>query len=253
MTYENGDMSKPKQGVSVVLPAYNESASISESLTRIDSVLEKTGREYEIIVVSDGSTDKTSEIVLNCKISKVRLLENGRNRGKGYTLRHGFAEAKFPLVVFIDGDLDLNPIVVPAYLERLDNDEADVIIGSKMHPDSQISYPLSRKIASRLFSFATRIITGLNISDTQTGLKAMQRENVSQSIFRSDSDGFSFDLEFLALVTDSNGRIQDAPVILDFGFTSTIGMSSAIKALLDLRYASRFRRWKNQRAYKFNE
>lgn len=237
-----------KHGVSVVVPAYNESASIHESLIRIDSVIAGTGRDYEIIVVSDGSTDNTSELVRNAHLPRVRLVENERNRGKGFTLRHGFSEAQMPLVVFIDGDLDLNPSVVPTYLDRLDNDEADVIIGSKMHPQSQIDYPLSRKIASRLFSFATRVITGLKISDTQTGLKAMQREKVAPSIARCDSDGFSFDLEFLAQVTDSHGRIKDAPVILDFDFTSTIGTSSALKALVDLRYASRYRRWKNRRA-----
>lgn len=237
-----------KNGVSVVVPAYNESASIQESLARIDSVISETGRDYEIIVVSDGSTDNTAELVLATKLPKVRLVLNERNRGKGFTLRHGFSEATLPLVVFIDGDLDLNPSVVPAYLDRLDNDEADVIIGSKMHPASKIDYPRSRKIASRLFSFATRVITGLKISDTQTGLKAMQREKVASSIARCDSDGFSFDLEFLAQVTDSHGRISDAPVILDFDFTSTIGTSSALKALLDLRYASRYRRWKNRRA-----
>ncbi|MEG0027755.1 MAG: glycosyltransferase family 2 protein [Aurantimicrobium sp.] len=241
-------MGKNKAAVSVVVPAYNESASIQESLARIDKVLAGTGRDYEIIVVSDGSTDNTSALVTSVGVNSVRLVENDYNKGKGFTLRHGFSEAKNPLVVFIDGDLDLNPSVLPDYLDRLDADEADVIIGSKMHPQSQIDYPLSRRIASRIFKMATRVVTGLKISDTQTGLKAMNRNAVAPSIERCDSDGFSFDLEFLAQVTDSGGRIKDAPVILDFDFTSTIGTSSALKALFDLRYASRYRRWKNRKA-----
>lgn len=237
----------PRHAVSVVVPAYNEEASISESLTRLASVLETTGREFEIIVVSDGSTDATSELVNSLGNPHVHLIENERNRGKGFTLRRGFSKAKFPLVVFIDGDLDLNPSVLPGYLDRLDADEADVIIGSKMHKDSQIAYPLRRRIASRVFSIATRVVTGLKISDTQTGLKAMQRQRVREAVEMCDSDGFSFDLEFLANVTDNGGRIADAPVILNFDFTSTIGASSAVKALLDLRFASRGRRRKNRR------
>lgn len=248
MTCENEDMGTISTAVSIVVPAFNESASIQESLARIDSVISATGRDYEIIVVSDGSTDNTSALVTSTGLSHVRLVENKQNRGKGYTLRHGFAESQYPLVVFIDGDLDLNPSVLPSYLDRLDANEADVIIGSKMHPQSQIDYPFSRRVASRVFKMATRIVTGLKISDTQTGLKAMNKAAVQESISRCDSDGFSFDLEFLAQVTDSGGRIKDAPVILDFDFTSTIGASSALTALYDLRYASRFRRWKNRRS-----
>lgn len=247
MTCENEDMGTNKLAVSLVVPAYNEAASIDQSLARLNSVISATGRGYEILVVSDGGTDGTVDIIRSSPIPQVRLIDNVTNRGKGYSLRRGFAEATNPLVVFIDGDLDLNPSVVPGYLDRLDTGEADVIIGSKMHKDSQIDYPLGRRIASRVFSAATRVITGLSISDTQTGLKAMNRQSVSPAIAACTSDGFSFDLEFLAQVTDHGGKIVDAPVILDFDFTSTIGASNAIKALYDLRLASRGRRRRNRR------
>lgn len=241
-------METSKLAVSLVVPAYNEAASIRQSLVRLNDIIATTGREYEIIVVSDGGSDNTAELVQSGSIPHVRLIDNITNRGKGFSLRRGFSEAKHPLVVFIDGDLDLNPSVVPAYLDRLDRGEADVIIGSKMHRDSQIDYPLGRRIASRLFSFATRVITGLRISDTQTGLKAMNRVAVTPAIDSCSSNGFSFDLEFLAQVTDHGGTIADAPVILDFDFTSTIGANNALKALYDLRFASRGKRRRNRKS-----
>jgi glycosyltransferase involved in cell wall biosynthesis len=238
------------EAVSIVVPAYNEAASIKESVERMISVLDTTGREFEIVVVSDGSSDNTEVIVSAIEDTRVKLLRNKTNRGKGFSLRHGFSSSNNPLVVFIDGDLDLNPSVLPDYLTRLDNHEADVIIGSKMHPDSKIDYPMSRRVASKVFKIATRAVTGLQISDTQTGLKAMRKEKVSQAVESCETDGFSFDLEFLSNVVDSGGSIKDAPVILDFDFTSTIGTSSALTALWDLRYASRYRRWKKRKQWR---
>jgi glycosyltransferase involved in cell wall biosynthesis len=235
-------MEARNSAVSIVVPAYNEAASIDESLRRMISVMETTIREWEIIVISDGSVDGTDRIVSQLGLPGIRLIHYSPNRGKGYAQRLGFRESRHPFVTFIDGDLDLNPSVLPSYFERLDSGEADIVIGSKMHPDSAVRYPLSRRIASTAFRFATRIVTGLNLSDTQTGLKVMRRESVAVAIECSSSNGFSFDLEVLSLAQSSGARIVDAPVILEYDFTSTVDLASIVTALHELRHASRFRR-----------
>ncbi|WP_165372772.1 glycosyltransferase family 2 protein [Pengzhenrongella frigida] len=228
--------------VSVVVPAFQEEASIVPALERLLTVLEKSGRTFEVIVVSDGSTDKTAQLARELDRAEVRVLEYSPNRGKGHALRHGFAETRFPLVAFIDGDLDLDPVVIPDFLAMIDADQADVVIGSKLHPGSTVSYPMSRRIASWGFRLATRLLIGLNLGDTQTGVKAMRRDAVAPSIEKCTATGFAFDLELLARLVDRKLRVVEAPVVLEYEFTSTVGVSSIIEALHDLVTVARHRR-----------
>ncbi|WP_395639732.1 glycosyltransferase family 2 protein [Pseudolysinimonas sp.] len=235
-------MHDSRTAVSIIIPAYNESASIIASIDRIVSVVEGTRRPFEVIVVSDGSTDDTAAKVRAVAHPAVRLIDNSKNRGKGFALRTGFLEAAHPLIAFIDGDLDLDPVVLPDYFDLLDEGEADVVIGSKMHPESVVDYPLKRRLASRAFRLATRVVTGLNLSDTQTGLKAMTREIALPAVRRCVSNGFSFDLELLAQMSDDGARIREAPVVLTYEFTSSVGLRNITTALGELRHASRGRR-----------
>lgn len=228
--------------VSVVVPAYQEAESIAESLRRLSTVMQATGRSYEIIVVSDGSTDGTANLARATEIPHMRVTEYEPNRGKGFALRHGFSLAANPLVAFIDGDLDLDPIVLPDFFDRLDRGIADVVVGSKVHPESVVDYPLPRRVASRIFRLATRLATGLRLGDTQTGIKAMRRELVAPVIAGCTATGFAFDLELLAGLSDRGARIVEAPVRLDFNFTSTIRLSSALEAFGDLAKVARHRR-----------
>lgn len=228
--------------VSVVVPAYQESASIVESLVRLHAVLAETRREFELIVVSDGSTDDTAQLARDSGVRDLTVIEYHPNRGKGFALRTGFASTSNPLVVFIDGDLDLHPSVLPGYLDMIDSGEADVVVGSKMHPDSQVDYPLKRRLASRAFRLATRMMLGLNLGDTQTGLKAMRRDLVAPIIDLCDATGFSFDLELLAGLSDHGARVVEAPILLDFDFTSKVSASTAFHALLELARVARHRR-----------
>ena len=228
--------------VSVVVPAYQEAASIVEALTRLSTVLQTTGRDYEIIVVTDGCTDDTAELARHIGLPNVTVLEYSQNQGKGYALRYGFDRTTHPIVSFIDGDLDLDPAVLPAFLALLDSGAADVVVGSKVHPESQVSYPLKRRIASRVFRLATRLATGLNLGDTQTGIKAMRRDLVAPLIARCTATGFAFDLELLAALSDHGAQVVEAPVILNFDFTSTIRISTALEAFADLAKVSAHRR-----------
>lgn len=228
--------------VSVVVPAYQEAGSIEAALTRLAGVLEGTGRTYEILVVSDGSTDGTAERARALALPHTRVLEYFPNQGKGHALRHGFERAVHPLVAFLDGDLDLDPVVLPGFLDRLDADEADVVVGSKVHPGSNVSYPATRRLASTTFRGITRLMLGLDLGDTQTGIKAMRQSFAAPVMHEIRTQGFAFDLELMCWLVDRGARVVEAPVILNYEFTSTLKMSSAWEALRDLRVVASHRR-----------
>jgi glycosyltransferase involved in cell wall biosynthesis len=227
--------------VSVVVPAYQEEASIVPALERLIGVLEGERRTFEVVVVSDGSTDRTVELAKGLGHPCVRVVEDTPNRGKGHALRAGFAETRFPLVAFVDGDLDLDPVVLPSYLATIEADRADVVVGSKVHPDSTVEYPLFRRIASKGFKIATRMMIGLDLGDTQTGMKAMRRAAVAPSIEKCTARGFAFDLELLARLVDHDVRVVEAPVVLEYEFTSTVGLGSVFEAFRDLVAVARRR------------
>jgi glycosyltransferase involved in cell wall biosynthesis len=228
--------------VSVIVPAYQEAGSIAAALTRLTGVLEATGRKYEIVVVSDGSTDGTAVLARDLDLRWTTVLEYSPNRGKGHALRYGFERTIHPLVAFLDGDLDLDPVVLPAFLDRLDAAEADVVVGSKVHPDSNVSYPATRRLASRTFRRATRLMLGLDLGDTQTGIKAMRRDIAAPVMQEIRSSGFAFDLELMCWLVECGATVHEAPVVLNYEFTSTLKASSAWEALRDLFLVSSHRR-----------
>lgn len=228
--------------VSVVVPAYQEAASIAPALTRLAGVLDASGRPYEIVVVSDGSTDGTAEKARALGLTRTTVLEYFPNRGKGFALRYGFDNSANPLVAFLDGDLDLDPVVLPGFLDRIEADEADVVVGSKVHPESNVAYPFTRRMASRVFRKATRVMLGLNLGDTQTGVKAMRRSVVAPIMDDIRVTGFAFDLELMCWLVERGARVQEAPVVLNYEFTSTIKASSMWEALRDLRLVAAHRR-----------
>jgi len=236
--------------VTVVVPAYQEEASIAAALSRLLAVMDADGREYEVVVVCDGCTDRTAELARAVDSPVVQVIEYQPNQGKGHALQTGFAAGRHPLVAFIDGDMDLDPVVLPGYLRRLEAGEADVVVGSKVHPGSTVSYPLTRRIASRAFRFATRVVLGLNLGDTQTGVKAMRRAAVAGPLAQCTSRGFAFDLELLARLVDRDVRVVEAPVVLEYEFTSTMHLSAALEALRDLVVVARRRHLLGRRRHR---
>jgi glycosyltransferase involved in cell wall biosynthesis len=231
--------SADRSAVSVVVPAYQEADSIAPALRRLVGVLEGTGRRYEVVVVSDGSTDGTAEIARGLALPHVEVVDYRPNRGKGHALRTGFLRTAYPVVAFIDGDLDLDPVVLPGWFDRIDADEADVVVGSKVHPESAVQYPPTRRLASRLFRLATRIALGLDLGDTQTGVKAMRRSVAAEPIAGCTSAGFAFDLDLLSRIVEGGAVVVEAPVVLDYAFSTTVGAGSVVEALRDLTKVAR--------------
>lgn len=228
--------------VSVIIPAYQEGSGIADALRRLLEVLDRADRTFEILVVSDGSTDDTAFKARSVDRPEISVVEYSPNRGKGYALALGVQQTQHPLVLFMDGDLDLDPSVIPAYLDLIESGAADGVVGSKVHPDSVVEYPWSRRLLSRVFRLLTRLAVGLNLGDTQTGLKAFRRDVMADVAGQCDSQGFAFDLELLCRLNDRGATIVEAPVVLDFDFTSTVRFSAGMAALRDLYRVSRWRR-----------
>jgi dolichyl-phosphate beta-glucosyltransferase len=200
---------------SIVLPAYNESARIAATLDRILAHATQCGWRVEVIVVNDGSSDGTAEIVEEYarKHAALRLLENPGNRGKGFSVRNGMLHATGDILLFSDADLS-SPIEEADKLFGALAQGADIAIGSRwVDPRLQIRrQPLHRRIFGRIFNLALRVILGLQFKDTQCGFKAFTRRS-AQAIFPLQKiERWGFDPELLYLAKKFGFTISEVPV-----------------------------------------
>ena len=170
MEEESNKKMSERPELSVILPAYNESHIIEETLDRVDSAVRQIGLRYEIVVVDDGSMDDTKRKVANYANNNghVKVVGYKKNTGKGHAIKTGFQYAKGNTVIFIDSDLDVDPHVILRYFEALT--QGDIVVGSKWHPQSNVEIPLVRRLLSHAFNVLTRLLTGVRLRDTQTGL-----------------------------------------------------------------------------------
>lgn len=201
--------------LSIVVPAYNEEARLPHSLARIREYLLRTHPESEIIVVDDGSTDRTANVVrsLQKETPALRLLVNERNRGKGYSVRAGMLEARGEITLFTDADLSAPIEEAEKLLSALRS--ADVAIGSRALDRSliQIHESRSRELAGILFNLMVRIATGLPFKDTQCGFKAFRTDRVRMIFQQQTIERFGFDPEILFLAKRYGLRTVEVPVI----------------------------------------
>ena len=173
--------------LSIVLPAYNEAARIGGSLDKITEYAQQHPWNVEVIVVNDGSSDNTAEII--CQYAKryswVRSIDNPGNRGKGYSVRNGMLHARGDILLFSDADLS-SPIEEADKLIAALHAGADVAIGSRwVRKELQVvPQPLRRQILGRMFNLALRVVLGLNFKDTQCGFKAFRR-SAAELVFRA--------------------------------------------------------------------
>jgi glycosyltransferase involved in cell wall biosynthesis len=201
---------------SIILPAYNESARIGDSLEKILVYAAECGWDAEVIVVNDGSNDSTAEIVqdLARQNPMLRLIENPGNRGKGYSVRNGMLRARGDIVLFSDADLS-SPIEEAGKLFAAIGAGADIAIGSRwLQPELQTQrQPLRRQFFGRIFNLALRTILGLNFKDTQCGFKAFTRR-AAQAIFPLQKiERWGFDPEVLYLAKKLSFSIKEVPVL----------------------------------------
>jgi glycosyltransferase involved in cell wall biosynthesis len=201
--------------LSIVIPAYNESARIERTLERVMSCVEKQGWDAEVLVVDDGSTDGTPEIVHRWMklYPRLKLVKNDGNRGKGFSVRNGLLQASGEVVMFTDADLSA-PMEEAELLMAAIADGADVAIGSRWMDKTRqtIHQPLYRRFFGRCFNWVTRMVMGLPFKDTQCGFKAFKRP-AAQIIFRLQRiERWGFDPEILFIARKLGYSIREVPV-----------------------------------------
>ena len=206
-------MSHPR--LSIVIPAYNESARIEATLKRVMSCAETQGWDAEVLVIDDGSKDDTAAIVSRWMElhPRLHLIKNPGNRGKGYSVRNGLLQAAGDVVLFTDADLS-SPMEEANQLVAALDQGADVAIGSRwMQRERQtIHQPLYRQFFGRCFNAITRRVMGLPFKDTQCGFKAFKRE-AAQVIFRLQRiERWGFDPEILFIARKLKYKIIEVPV-----------------------------------------
>jgi len=201
--------------LSIVIPAYNESARIEGTLERVMACVAMQGWDAEVLVVDDGSKDATAEIVERWmeRYSRLHLIKNDGNRGKGYSVRNGLLQAGGDVVMFTDADLSA-PMEEAELLLAAIADGADVAIGSRWMDKTRqtIHQPLYRRFFGRCFNWVTRVVMGLPFKDTQCGFKAFKRP-AAQIIFRLQRiERWGFDPEILFIARKLGYEIREVPV-----------------------------------------
>jgi glycosyltransferase involved in cell wall biosynthesis len=239
--------------LSVVVPAYREGRRIFNNLTRLITELDKLNVPYEVVVVSDGNTDATVRETLRLESPAVRVFHYPMNIGKGFALSCGVDQSAGGLVTFIDADMELDPANIKGFIELMQASDCDAVIGSKRHPQSNVSYPRFRRFQSSIYQLLVRGLFNLNVRDTQTGLKLFRRQVLHEAVPLLAIKRFAFDLELLVVAHELGYRkILEAPIRLEYRFESTVNLRSAGRVLWDtaaifyrvriLRYYQRRRR-----------
>jgi glycosyltransferase involved in cell wall biosynthesis len=198
--------------LSFVVPAYNEEDFIEEMLGSIDDVIAGKHIPYEILVVDDGSSDNTLARARRYagKNGHVKVVSYRKNIGKGHAVKTGFLKANGNVVIFADSDMEIDLKVISDYLDALKY--GDIVVASKSHCDSHVNVPVSRRILSSVFNSLVRLLTGVPLRDTQSGLKAMNK-NAFVNIFpRLAVKRYAFDVELLAVANLYGLKTVEMPV-----------------------------------------
>jgi len=230
-------MSAAAVELSIVIPAYNEEPRLPASLARLAAYIRASGRETEVIVVDDGSRDRTASAAESFRgeIPCLRVISNGENRGKGYSVRHGMLEAQGRIVLFTDADLSAPIEEADKLLAALENH--DVAIGSRAMDRSLIfvRQSLFREFAGIVFNAIVRLMLRLPFVDTQCGFKAFRREPCHIIFEQQSIDRFGFDPELLYLARHHRLRAVEIPVRWAHSPATKVNMfSDSLQMFLDV-------------------
>ena len=218
MAKENKEREQTKRSVSVIIPVFNEELTIGDIVTRTKTTLEKMGVTYEVLVVDDGSEDRSAEIA---EQRKARVLKEC-HKGKGLALRCGFGHAKGELVVTLDADGSHKPEEIPLILRYLLNDSADFVVGSRFANSeaNKAKVPKINRAGNRLFNTLTGYLTGVKISDSQSGFRAIRASLIKR--MKLGSHGYEVESEMLVKALRMGAKVKETPISFD---QRTVGSS----------------------------
>jgi glycosyltransferase involved in cell wall biosynthesis len=226
--------------ISIIIPAYNESARIGNALGEVLRCVQERDWHAEIVVVDDGSTDRTALIVREFARlhPEVRLMENPENRGKGFSVRRGMLHAVGEILMFTDADLSA-PMEEAELLFDALRQGADIAIGSRWldRKRQTVHQPLYRQFFGRCFNAITRLVMGLPFKDTQCGFKAFRRP-VAQTIFQLQRiERWGFDPELLFIALKRGYKIREVPVTWGHDERSRLSyLKDGVKMLEEIAY-----------------
>ena len=202
--------------LTIVVPAFNEGSRLGSTLKGIRSYADSKTFSLEVIVVDDGSRDRTPELLAEFAkhFPAMRVFRHEQNRGKGYTVRRGVLEAQGEFVAFSDADLSAPIEEVDHLLRALESSGADAAVGSRALKRELIGVhqPWFREFGGRLFNLLVRLFTGLKLRDTQCGLKLFRRTTTRRAFELQRVVGFGFDPELLFLIERLGGKVVEVPV-----------------------------------------
>ena len=224
--------------LSVIIPAYNEEKRIAKTLVDVGGYLSKQSYGYEIIVVSDGSRDKTADVVrkLMPKIKALKLIDNKENNGKGFVVRQGMLKAQGNYRLFMDAD-NSTPVKEVEKIWPYFEKGFEVVIGSREVEGAILDppQPWLRKKTGAAFRLLTNIFTGLwEIRDTQCGFKGFTKKAVKNIFPKCRINRFAFDPEMLVIAKKLGYKIKEIPIYWRNDPESKVKFKNMVKMGIDL-------------------
>ena len=223
--------------LSVIVPAYKQAKTIKKDLQNIEETLSNGLKDinFEIICVVDGMVDKTFHEAKKLKSKRIKVYGYESNKGKGYAVRFGMYRAGGDLVSFLDAGMDISPKGIMMLMAHMEWYNADIIIGSKRHPVSRVNYPLVRHILSVGYHLLVKVLFGLPITDTQSGIKIFKRNVLEKVLPRLLVKKYAMDIEMLSVAKHLGFyRIYEAPIEVRFDSrTSSIAWTTVFKMTWD--------------------
>ncbi|MBR0471764.1 MAG: glycosyltransferase family 2 protein [Methanosphaera sp.] len=197
--------------VAVLLPAYNEEVAIASMILLSERYAD------EVIVIDDGSTDRTAEV---SEIAGATVLRHKINQGKGVALKTGFAYAKdYDIIVTIDADGQHNPSEIPLLIKPIEDDEADLVNGSRYLNGQDTSTPKYRRVGQTVLDTATNIASGVKLTDSQSGFRAFSSKCFKY--FNFDPEGFGIESDMLIEASENNLRILEVEITVRYDVNTT--------------------------------
>lgn len=225
----------------IIIPVKNEEQNIKNTIFDIHEWSSSNLKDFEIVIINDGSTDRTIEICREFESENIKIFNNMFDRGKGSALKTGYvlssivyAIADYDDIIFLDGDGQINPKEIGVMLKIMNLYGSDAVIGNKRHKYSMTEYTTTRRIISQTYNFLIRLLFDLKFEDTQCGVKIFKKHVLQEVIEKVKVKQYAFDLELLVALRANKFRIADAPVTIRPQVNrGSIGVSVILRTFFD--------------------